>query len=374
MQDFDICIVGAGVIGLAIAARLAKSCSVLVLEQHPQVGTETSSRNSEVIHAGLYYAPDSLKETLCIRGRHLLYEHCQQYQVSHQKAGKLVVSQSADNPALQALCDNATRLDIQFSLLNRSGIKNMEPEVSALAALHSPETGIIDSHGYMLSLQHMAESQGAIVALNTHLIDASPHNGGWHLHLNTLEGEYNIGAGLLINAAGLQAVEIFNKLHPQLASVQTVRMHPARGHYFSYSGKSPFKRLIYPMPEPGLAGLGIHATLDMGGRLKFGPDVEFLNRQQLDSNDRYQVSDTLKDTFATAIRQYWPSVDEQRLTADYAGIRPKISGPGDPARDFYIASHNSGQSQSIQLLGIESPGLTASLAIAEYVEQLLGPL
>lgn len=399
MTDFDLCIVGAGVVGLALAHSLSAHYSVLVIEQHDRIGSETSARNSEVIHAGLYYPANSLKERLCIRGRKLLYDYCQTHHVEHQQIGKLIVAPTADHPKLAALASNAKRLGIPLTLLDRQQLHKMEPEVAAEAALWSPETGIIDSHGLMMSLLSQAQQQGATLTLNTRFRSANPakplasnragqkdQQGHWQVSVDTADGPFEFSCSTLINSAGLNAVDLYQALNSTQApstdqpeqqnkperDEPELKQWPARGHYFSYQGRSPFSHLVYPLPEPGLAGLGIHATLDLGKQLRFGPDVQFLTRSQYQSNQRYAVAENLKEHFAEAIRQYWPTLNSTRLQPDYAGIRPKLSGPGMAARDFEIRTQQIQQATLVNLLGIESPGLTASLAIAEYVtEQLL---
>ncbi|WP_221800070.1 NAD(P)/FAD-dependent oxidoreductase [Oceanobacter mangrovi] len=366
-KDFDVCIIGAGVIGLAIAARLSRRYSIVVVEQHARPGTETSARNSEVIHAGLYYPPGTLKESLCLRGKQLLYDYCQQRHIDHRPIGKLIVSPVKDHPRLQHLETTAARLAVPLQRLSQREISTMQPGIKAAEALLSPTTGIINSEQLMLALQGEAESNQAIISLHTRFERAVRANDLWQLELHTTDGPFRIHSQYLINAAGLSATDIYNYCQPD--DTTRVDLYPARGHYFSYQGGHPFRQLVYPLPEPGLAGLGIHATLDLGGRLRFGPDVEYLTNQQLQQADRYQVSPARKQAFTEAIRQYWPGLDASRLMPDYAGIRPKISPPAGPAADFDI--RRDPQPGLFHLLGIESPGLTSSLAIAEYLEQEL---
>ncbi|MDP2609420.1 MULTISPECIES: NAD(P)/FAD-dependent oxidoreductase [unclassified Oceanobacter] len=388
--DFDICIIGAGVIGLALARQLSRRYSVLILEQADLIGSETSSRNSEVIHAGLYYPPGSLKETLCLRGRALTYQFCQQFDIPHQKIGKLIVSPTNDHPELQRLEHTAQRLAIPLQRLDRHQLHQMEPDVAAAAALWSPETGIIDSHRFMQALQHQAEQAGALLVCRSQMTSAHNHGDAWAVTINTSDGPTTIHCQTLINAAGLEAVALMATIDAGTNTADTnsdARLHngsqtaernntppvlfPARGHYFSYQGKSPFRHLVYPLPEPGLAGLGVHATLDLAGQLRFGPDVEYLDPQAASSPERYHVSEHLRRPFAAAIRRYWPALDENQLQAAYAGIRPKLSAPGNTAADFVFQRSGPATSPAWHLLGIESPGLTSALAIAEHVEQLL---
>ncbi|MEC8907378.1 MAG: NAD(P)/FAD-dependent oxidoreductase, partial [Pseudomonadota bacterium] len=269
--DFDVTIIGGGVIGLACAHALSADRSVLLVEQHDLFGSETSSRNSEVIHAGLYYPPGSLKESLCIEGRKRLYAFCEQYDVPHRKTGKLIVAPSADHPALDRLEQKARGLNIPTERLSREEISEREPNVRAEAALFSPETGILDSHTYMLRLQQEAERQGALLMKRTRYLRGKAENGLWHISLQTSDGEFRVTSERMINAAGLHSHDVAKRSGADTSLFP--RLHYCRGHYFSYNGKSPFNHLIYPLPEKDLAGLGIHATLDLGGQVRFGPDT-----------------------------------------------------------------------------------------------------
>ncbi|WP_297533133.1 NAD(P)/FAD-dependent oxidoreductase [Thalassolituus sp.] len=360
--DFDVTIIGGGVIGLACAHALSADRSVLLVEQHDLFGSETSSRNSEVIHAGLYYPPGSLKESLCIEGRKRLYAFCEQYDVPHRKTGKLIVAPSADHPALDRLEQKARGLNIPTERLSREEISEREPNVRAEAALFSPETGILDSHTYMLRLQQEAERQGALLMKRTRYLRGKAENGLWHISLQTSDGEFRVTSERMINAAGLHSHDVAKRSGADTSLFP--RLHYCRGHYFSYNGKSPFNHLIYPLPEKDLAGLGIHATLDLGGQVRFGPDTQFINGH----SRVYEVSPTLKTKFCRAISSYFPNVDVSQLHPDYAGIRPKLSGPGEPAQDFVIFRDNRPEAAPLlHLLGIESPGLTSSLALADKI-------
>ncbi|HCG78970.1 MAG TPA: NAD(P)/FAD-dependent oxidoreductase, partial [Oceanospirillales bacterium] len=355
-------IIGGGVIGLACAHALSADRSVLLVEQHDLFGSETSSRNSEVIHAGLYYPPGSLKESLCIEGRKRLYAFCEQYDVPHRKTGKLIVAPSADHPALDRLEQKARGLNIPTERLSREEISEREPNVRAEAALFSPETGILDSHTYMLRLQQEAERQGALLMKRTRYLRGKAENGLWHISLQTSDGEFRVTSERMINAAGLHSHDVAKRSGADTSLFP--RLHYCRGHYFSYNGKSPFNHLIYPLPEKDLAGLGIHATLDLGGQVRFGPDTQFINGH----SRVYEVSPTLKTKFCRAISSYFPNVDVSQLHPDYAGIRPKLSGPGEPAQDFVIFRDNRPEAAPLlHLLGIESPGLTSSLALADKI-------
>lgn len=360
--DFDVTIIGGGVIGLACAHALSADRSVLLVEQHDLFGSETSSRNSEVIHAGLYYPPGSLKESLCIEGRKRLYAFCEQYDVPHRKTGKLIVAPSADHPALDRLEQKARGLNIPTERLSRKEISEREPNVRAEAALFSPETGILDSHTYMLRLQQEAERQGALLMKRTRYLSGKAENGLWNISLQTSDGEFRVTSERMINAAGLHSHDVAARSGTDISLLPT--LHYCRGHYFSYQGSAPFRHLIYPLPEKDLAGLGIHATLDLGGQVRFGPDTQFINGH----SRVYEVSPTLKTKFCRAISSYFPNVDVSQLHPDYAGIRPKLSGPGEPAQDFVIFRDNRPEGAPLlHLLGIESPGLTSSLALADKI-------
>lgn len=362
MNDIDILIIGAGAVGLACAARLAApGRSVLVVEAERLVGSHTSSRNSEVIHAGIYYAPGSLKAELCLEGRERLYAWCAAHDVPHSRIGKLLVAvEDAELGKLEALDANARASGVSdLQPLDAAQLHAMEPAVRGVAALLSPSTGIIDSHAYMHSLQTVAENNGAQVVLDTRIDRLYRATDGWFAEGVSVGEPFSLQAALVINAGGLFAQRLAANTEG-LASIPP--LHLCQGRYFTYSGRSPFSHLIYPMPEANTAGLGVHATLDLGGQLRFGPDVRYL-----DAID-YQVDEHLRAPFAQAIRRYFPGLDAERLQAGYAGIRPKLSAAGEPAADFVIqTATDHGQSGLINLFGIESPGLTASLAIAERV-------
>jgi L-2-hydroxyglutarate oxidase LhgO len=361
----DIVVAGAGVVGLAIARALAAAGrEVVVLEKAGSFGTQTSSRNSEVIHAGLYYPSGSLKARLCVEGRDKLYRYCASRGVAHRRCGKLIVAVDRDQiPALEALARQAAENGVaDIEPLSGSCVRHLEPELKAAAGLYSPATGIIDSHGLMLSLLGEAEAGGAVIAYNTEITEARLAGKGVEILVNG-ETRPALTAALLINAAGLQAPALAGRIRGFPAE-HVPQSWLARGCYFSMTGRTPFRRLIYPLPEPG--GLGIHLTLDLAGQARFGPDVEWI-----DAID-YRVDPARAQAFAASIRRYWPALDPSRLSPSYAGIRPKLSGPGLSSADFRIdgpADH--GGLPIIHLYGIESPGLTASLAIADHVVALL---
>jgi L-2-hydroxyglutarate oxidase LhgO len=370
MERVDCVVVGAGVVGLAVARALAMAGrEAVLLEAEPAIGSATSSRNSEVIHAGLYYPAGSLKARLCLRGRDLLYGYCAEFGITHRRCGKLVVATDAtQQPALRALGERAQACGVHdLQWLDGAEAQTLEPALRCSAALLSPSTGIVDSHGLMLSLQGQAEAHGAMLALRSPLQRWMRVAGGFELQLG---GEEPMGlhARCVVNSAGLHAVALAARLEG-VAPLPLPQAHWARGHYFSHAGKPAFTRLIYPMPDE--AGLGVHVTLDLGGQMRFGPDVQWIDLADRGAED-YRVDAARAAPFAAAIRRYWPALPDDALQPAYAGIRPKISGPGQPAADFMIqgpAEH--GVPGLVNLLGIESPGLTAALAIAEQVAGML---
>ncbi len=369
MDQFEVecLVVGAGVIGLAVARALAhQGKDVVLVEQTDGIGNGISSRNSEVIHAGIYYPKDSLKAQLCVKGKTLLYQYCLENHIPHQKLGKLIVAQTeADILKLQSIRLHAQEngvLDLMF--LSQKELSSIEPDLSSVAALFSPSTGIIDSHAFMLQLQADFENVGGQCIFNTKLkalkFDA------FGIHVESENDNTKIIAKQCINAAGLNAVSFCQSLQG-FSPVILPKAYFAKGNYFSYQGKVPFKHLIYPVPVHG--GLGVHLTLDMNKAAKFGPDVEWLaDNEPFD----YRVDESKKSDFVKAVKTYWPALNESKLCADYSGIRPKISGPSDIAADFCIQGEEvHGIKGFINLLGIESPGLTSALAIAELVAKKL---
>jgi L-2-hydroxyglutarate oxidase LhgO len=366
MHSIDTLIIGAGVLGLACAARLANpGQSLLIVEAETLIGSHGSSRNSEVIHAGLYYPPGSLKAELCREGRERLYAWCAAQGVAHRRIGKLLVAvDAAEIAQLEKLQANAAACGVgDLQPLDRAALQRLEPAVRAVAGLLSPSTGIIDSHAYLQSLLAAAEARGAQLVLRTRIERLQPGADGWLAEGVSAGEPFQLRAQRVVNAGGLFAQE----LAAQTAGLHQVPpLHLCQGRYFGYRGRSPFQHLIYPMPEANTAGLGIHATLDLGGQLRFGPDVHYL-----DTLD-YRVDEQLRAPFAMAIRRYYPSLDPARLQPGYSGVRPKLSGAGEPPADFVIqtpAGH--GLPGLVNLFGIESPGLTASLAIAEKVAAAL---
>jgi len=358
-HDIDAIVVGAGVVGLACARAIARAGhEVMILEQHSAFGTETSSRNSEVIHAGIYYPHGSLKGRLCVAGKNLLYQFCTEYGVRHRQCGKLIVATTEQQEeALHVLQQHAFDHDVtDLRLLSSAEATALEPELHCTAALLSPSTGIIDSHEFMLALLGDAERHGAMLVLKTPVDKIVADASGFTVHTGG-SSPSKIRARRLINAAGLSAPRVAS-LVEGLDPIHLPRFFIAKGNYFSLAGKAPFTRLVYPVPEPG--GLGVHFTLDLAGQGRFGPDVEWIDRID------YSVDSRRSENFYSAIGRYWPHLKSDALLPAYCGLRPKLVGPGEKDADFLIQDasihHIDGL---INLYGIESPGLTAALALAE---------
>ena len=369
MESFDHCIIGAGVIGLAIAHKLSlkePQAKILLVESHNTFGSETSSRNSEVIHAGIYYPQNSLKAILCRQGKEQLYDFCQRYNVPHKTIGKLIVAKNAGDEAdLVSIQKNANKNSVELTLLDQAACQKLEPEVSAKVGLYSATTGIIDSHSYMQTLLTLAQQQGVLFSPNTKFLRAEKKNDGFHLLLKTQDGDYRLHCRSLINSAGLHAPKVANNIDA-LNTLHIPQYHYCRGHYFSYQGKAPFSHLVYPIPSKNTAGLGIHATLDMAGQVRFGPDTQYIDHIDYNISGHGQVAK--KEQFIRAIQQYYPGLKTENLQLGYSGIRPKLSAEDEIAQDFMIqTSAEHKVSGLINLFGIESPGLTASLAIADHV-------
>lgn len=365
MGSVDAVVIGAGVVGLAVGRALARSgMETVVLERAQAIGTGTSSRNSEVIHAGLYYPPGSLKARLCVAGRDLLYAFCESHGVAHRRCGKLVVATSAaQHAALAATQVQAAANGVQLQWLDAEAAAALEPELHCTAALLSPDTGIVDSHALMLALQGDLEAAGGALALQ------SPVSGvrlGQDRLVVEVGGEspMQLASGVVVNAAGLWAPGLAEQMS-DLAPGHRPQAFHAKGNYFSLAGRAPFDRLIYPVPEQ--AGLGVHLTLDLAGQARFGPDVQWLPPGSPDDID-YRVDASRADAFYAEIRRYWPDLRDGALQPAYSGVRPKLRAPGEAAGDFVLqgpAEH--GVPGLVNLFGIESPGLTASLAIADEV-------
>jgi L-2-hydroxyglutarate oxidase LhgO len=362
-ETVDCVVIGAGVVGLAVARELALAGQeVIILEKAGLFGSETSSRNSEVIHAGIYYPSNSSKAALCVDGARRLYEYCASRGIEHQRLGKLIVATSDDQVGeLEKLQAKGRANGVaQLDMIDGAAAKRMEPEIDCIAALHSPNTGIVDSHNYMLSLLGEAEAAGAFIAYNSPVLSGEVQTSGVRLAVGGAE-PMQLTARLVVNSAGLWAQGIASRIDgfPPEHIPGTAY---AKGNYFSLAGKSPFTRLIYPAPEVG--GLGIHATLDLGGQCRFGPDVEWC-----DGID-YTLDARRSEKFYAAIRKYWPRLKDDTLLPAYVGVRPKLYGRDGPATDFLISGPaDHGIASVINLFGIESPGLTASLAIARQVAQ-----
>jgi L-2-hydroxyglutarate oxidase LhgO len=365
VDEVETIVIGAGVVGLAIARQLALAGQeVLVLEQATIIGSETSSRNSEVIHAGIYYPTGSLKARLCIAGRDHLYRYCAERGIAHQRLGKLIVaSDPAQDGALAAIAAQATANGVgDLRQLSQADIAALEPALSATSGLLSPSTGIVDSHALMLSLQGDAEAAGAVFAFHAPVIGGRIDGTGYQIAIGGAT-PMHLQARRLVNAAGHGAWDIARHLDGYPAS-QIPAQGWAKGTYFTLRGRSPFTHLVYPVPEPG--GLGIHLTLDLAGSARFGPDVEWI-----DAFD-YQIDPQRSQRFYPAIRRYWPALPDDALEPAYTGIRPKLGDATATATDFRIdGPREHGFDGLVQLFGIESPGLTASLAIAEMVAQQL---
>ncbi|HUQ73597.1 MAG TPA: NAD(P)/FAD-dependent oxidoreductase [Burkholderiales bacterium] len=363
MERLDAVVIGAGIVGLAVGRELALAGrEVVILEAEDAIGTHTSSRNSEVIHAGIYYPKGSLKARACVEGKHLLYEYCATHGVPHRRCGKLIVAtdqaQLEELGAIRAKAHANGVTDVDW--IAKEEVARMEPELFCVGALHSPSTGIIDSHALMLAYLGDAEAHGGMLGLKSPFERAIVRSDGFELHVT---GSEPIHCRVLINSAGLRAPSVAKAVEGYPADRAPGEFY-AKGNYYSLTRRSPFSRLVYPVPEPG--GLGVHVTLDMGGQARFGPDVEWVE------GISYDVDPRRADRFYAAIRRYWPGLPDGALAPGYAGIRPKTAGPKDPAPDFGIqgpAKH--GVAGLVHLFGIESPGLTASLALAGAVRKEL---
>lgn len=383
-MTFDVIIIGAGVVGLAVAQQLARRDRKLaILEKNGSFGQETSSRNSEVIHAGIYYPLGFLKSRLCVEGNRLLYAWCREHNVPHARIGKLIVATTEEEASsLEAILQSAGQNGVPgLELLGKKQLLSLEPEVYGLAALHSPSTGIIDSHRLMQSLLLAAEDKGAMLSCRAKVTAIRFDGAGYDLEINN--GEYRIQTETVVNGAGLHADQIATLAGIDV-DVRGYRLKPCKGNYFSASPAPRLRHLVYPVPMENNVSLGIHATLDLNGRVRFGPDSRYLDKEEIlcltgsqngqgglgkSALNLYQVDEGRKDAFAHAIHKYLPGFDAASLHPDMSGIRPKIQGPGDPVMDFIIREESScGYPGFINMIGIESPGLTACLAIARHIE------
>jgi L-2-hydroxyglutarate oxidase LhgO len=364
-ESVECVVVGAGVVGLAIARALALAGrEVIVLEKADAIGTETSSRNSEVIHAGIYYQAGSLKAQFCVAGKHALYRYCAEHGVPHRRCTKLIVATRADQLGELELIRTRARANgvDDLTFLTAEAARALEPQLDCVGALLSPSTGIIDSHALMLAYRGDAEAAGAMIAFEAPFLGGVVESDGIGIEIGGAE-PMTLRTRILINAAGLGGHDVARRLRG-LDPRHVPTLHFAKGNYFSLSGRAPFSRLVYPVPEPG--GLGVHITIDLAGQARFGPDVEWIDRID------YDVDPARAGKFYAAVRRYWPGLIDGALQPSYSGIRPKLGPAGTPAADFVIQGPEThGVRGLVNLFGIESPGLTASPAVAAHVLRIL---
>ncbi|MCB4791991.1 MAG: NAD(P)/FAD-dependent oxidoreductase [Elusimicrobia bacterium] len=366
MEKVDVTIIGAGVIGLAIGAKLSglgKSC--IILEKNLKFGQETSSRNSEVIHSGIYYPHNSLKAKLCVKGNSLLYEHCRRYGIKHSNLGKVIVATTQDELAsLEKLKNNGINNGVPgLELISKGQLMELEPEVEAKAALLCKSTGILDTHTFMQSLLNIAEESKAIVSYDSEVTAIEKLTTGFRLTLK--KDNYKFDSEIVVNCAGLNSDIIAALCHINVREAG-YKLHYCKGNYFRTRQKLKARRLIYPVPFTNIHGLGVHLTLDMAGSVRFGPDTHYIE------NIDYTVSEDRKDDFYNSIKKYLPSIRLEDLYPDTCGVRPKLQGPDDDFKDFIIVNEkNRNLDGLINLIGIESPGLTSALSIADYVAELI---
>lgn len=365
-SEINAVVIGAGVVGLACARALARAGhETNILERHGAIGAEVSARNSEVIHAGIYYPKDSLKARLCVDGREMLYDYLDAHNLPHRKCGKLIVAtEEAQTDELQAIAMRAKANGVtDLRELTGAQAREMEPALRAEAALLSPSTGILDAHSYMLSLQGEFEDRGGMIAFHAAAARVTREGDAFLVHVEGAE-PMTLRTRIVVNAGGLWAPALAARIEGLDASHVPVP-HFAKGNYFALTGRAPFSRLIYPVPEA--AGLGVHLTLDMGGQARFGPDVEWIDVADGEEPD-YAVKPERGERFHDAVRRYWPGLKDGTLAPAYSGVRPKVNRPDETAADFMISGPGEhGVPGLVNLFGIESPGLTASLAIAEMV-------
>ncbi len=368
LDYIENCVIGAGVVGLAIARALApRVSSLVVLDKETHFGQGISSRNSEVIHAGIYYEAGSLKADLCVEGKERLYQYCESHNVNYQKIGKLIVATTEEERevlhGIRLKAEANGVFDLEY--WDRKKIKQEEPEVQAVAGLFSPSTGIISAHDLMTAYLGDIESCGGSFVGDTRVTSVEQGGQGFIITSQIGSDSYKFTCHSLINAAGLGAQNVHATFDFEY-SAEVPPLHLCKGSYFTLPGKSPFSKLIYPVPEKSGAGLGVHSTIDLGGQVKFGPNVEYVEKED------YAVTADLAAAYHSSICRYYPALKERALVPAYAGIRPKLQGPGDPVKDFVIQGpHEHGVAGLVQLFGIESPGLTSSLALAERVQQAL---
>jgi L-2-hydroxyglutarate oxidase LhgO len=357
----QVLVIGAGVVGLAVARAAALAGhEVVVAEATSGIGSGVSSRNSEVIHGGLYYPTGSRRARHCTRGRLLLYEYCASHGVPHRKCGKLVVATcEAERDRVAAVYKQAQSNGVEsIEIIDGAEAKRLEPELACVAAMRSPETGIIDSHHFMLALRGDLEDRGGMLAFASPIERLKPADGGWDAAVGGSEPQW-LHFDAVVNSAGLGAQRLARATEGYPPE-RVPRLVLAKGNYFGFGGRPAFSRLIYPVPVPG--GLGVHVTLDLAGRMRFGPDVEWIE------HENYDVDPSRARAFYASIRDYWPRLPDNSLAPDYAGVRPKLTGPGEPAADFMVEGpHQHGLRRLVHLFGIESPGLTSALSLAEEV-------
>lgn len=361
MEHIPCVVIGGGVVGLAIARCLSEYLETCVLEKERLTATQTSARNSGVIHAGIYYPEHYLKSVFCLAGKHLLYRYCQDNHIHYQKTGKLIVANSEEEQlALEQLQHTAHKNGVFLNFLERPMIRELEPQLRAAKALYSEESGIVDSYQLCQQLAYDVLENGSYITTQQQVTAARREGDEFIVEINHND---RVSCHYLINAAGLEAQAIAK----MLGCHNIPPLYLCKGQYFSYQGPSPFSHLIYPLPMKNNQGLGIHATLDLAGQCRFGPDSEYIDEHDYSNNDSKKMQ------FLQAIKHYFPSVEEQRLQVDYTGIRPKLAGPNQAMQDFAIHNHtHHGVDNLINLYGIESPGLTSCMSIANYVTRQLG--
>lgn len=366
MEHVDCVVAGAGVVGIAVARALALAGrEVIVLDAAEGIGTGTSSRNSEVIHAGIYYPKDSLMARYCVQGRRMLYALCRERGVTFNNCGKLIVATSAEeNEKLAGIQARAEANGVEgMRQLTATEARALEPNLECTAALLSPTTGVVDSHGYMVALQGDAENAGAVFVFHSPVLSGRVVDDGVEIEVGGAD-PMALHCRLFVNSAGLSAPALARSI-VGMPSQLVPTAYYAKGNYFTLAGRSPFSRLIYPVPVPG--GLGVHLTIDLGGQARFGPDVEWV-----DSPDDYTVDPRRADSFYDAVRRYWPGLKDGALQPGYSGIRPKIVPKGAPGQDFVVQDPRvHGVGGLVNLFGIESPGLTAAIALAEHVREVV---
>lgn len=370
-MDCDVLIVGAGVVGLAVAMKLSEKYSCVLIERNNSFGTETSSRNSEVLHSGIYYPANSLKTQLCVAGNPLIYEHCNKFSVPYSRCGKYIVAiNSEDSENLDNIYQNAIENEVAGIRYARAEeLAENEPFVSASNALFAPNTGIIDTHSLMKSFETIACENGCNFAYNHKLIAIEKLGSGYISHIQTSDGDtFELWSNLIVNCAGLESDKIAEMLGIDTVA-EGLALNYCKGHYFKIQNpKFRFKHLIYPAPEKIKTGLGIHVTIDLQGLPRLGPDTLYMDSREFD----FSVPDTLKEKFLSAVQRYIKGINIEDLVPDYSGLRPKIQKPSEAFADFYIKEESErGLPGFINLIGIESPGLTSSLAIANYVGKLV---